>query len=70
MENQTEKVYKTKKCNRDAVKRYTNGLKAKEPERYNTLLNYHRAYNKNYYIKLKEDRQKLKLLLEQMNSVN
>ena len=68
MDNQTpEKQHKTKKCVRDAVKKYTEGLKTKDPEKYQKLLEFHRAYNKEYYKKLKEDRQKLKLLLQESN---
>jgi hypothetical protein len=69
MENQTEKKLKTKPAIRNAVKKYTNGLKIKNPEKYNMLVDYHRAYNREYYKKLKEDRQKLKLL-EQKNINN
>ena len=63
MEN--EKIYKTKSSTRKAVKKYTEGLKTKDPEKYQELLQFHRAYNKEYYRKLKEDRQKLMLLLQQ-----
>ena len=67
MENQTEKVYKSKSCVRKAVKKYTEGLKTKDPQKYEELLKFHRAYNKEYYRKLKEDRCKLQLLLQQKN---
>ena len=65
MENQTDKVYKTKSCVRKAVKKYTEGLKEKNPEKYKELLIFHRAYNKEYYRKLKEDRARLTQMLEQ-----
>ena len=67
MEIQTEKTYKTKPSVRTAVKKYTNGLKIKDPEKDQELLKFHRAYNKEYYRKLKEDRQKLMLLMQQNN---
>ena len=57
MENQSEKTYKTKSSTRKAVKKYTDGLKIKDPEKYQELLQFHRAYKKEYYRKLKEDRQ-------------
>ena len=68
MENQIEKTYKTSISVRKAVKKYTNGLKIKDPEKYQELLMFHRAYNKEYYRKLKEDRQRLVLLLQQQNN--
>ena len=45
----TERIYKSKQCVRDAMKRYKDKLKTQEPEKYNKLLNYNRAYNKEYY---------------------
>ena len=65
MDIQTERKCKTKETVRKAVKKYTEGLKTKDPEKYQELLKFHRAYNKEYYRKLKEDRQKLILLLQQ-----
>ncbi len=68
MENQNTKSYKSKNSVRNAVKKYTEELKTKDPEKYQDLLNYHRAYNKEYYRKLKEDRQKLIQIMKQMNN--
>lgn len=68
MENQNTKTYKSKNSVRNAVKKYTEELKTKDPEKYQDLLNYHRAYNKEYYRKLKEDRQKLIQIMKQMNN--
>ena len=65
METQDQQKRKTKESVRKAVKKYTEGLKTKDPIKYQELLNFHRAYNKEYYRKLKEDRQKLMLLLQQ-----
>jgi hypothetical protein len=64
MDNQAEKKYKTRKCVREAVSRYQKKLK--ESDNFNDVLEARRAYNKEYYQKLKEDRAKLKELLSKM----
>jgi len=69
MENQVEKNYKTRECVRKAVKKYNNNVKEHNPEKYNDILNYHRAYNKQYYQKMKDDRAKLKDLLQKLNAI-
>ena len=67
-ETNTERIYKSKQCIRDAMKRYKDKLKTQQPEKYNKLLNYNRAYNKEYYRKFKEDRAKLHELLQKMGT--
>lgn len=69
MENPTEKIYKSRQSARNAVKKYRETTKEKNPEKYNEMLNYHRAYNKQYYKKMKEDRAKLAELLQKMNEI-
>ena len=66
MEVQTEKVYKSKQTVRDAMKRYRINIKENDPEKYNEKLKFHRAYNKEYYKKMKEDIAKLHELLEKL----
>ena len=66
MEVQAEKFYKSKQCVRDAMKKYKSNIKQNDPERYNEMLKFHRAYNKQYYNKVKEERAQLKLLLQQL----
>ena len=70
MEIQEEKIYKSKKTVRDAMKRYKSNIKENEPEKYNEILKFHRAYNKEYYKNIKAERAQLKQLLEQMELKN
>ena len=65
MENKSDKNKKRKESVRKAVKKYTDGLKTKNPEKYEQLRKFHRQYNKMYYQELKEDRRKLHELLQQ-----
>ena len=68
MEVQDEKIYKSKKTVREAMKRYKAHIKENEPEKYDNLLKFHRAYNKEYYKKIKAERAQLKQLLEQLET--
>jgi len=70
METQTEKQYKSKKCVRDAVKRYKENIKVSDPKKYSELVNFHRAYSKEYYKKIKEERAQLKAILQTLNEKN
>ena len=63
-----EKSYKSRQCVRDAMKRYKTRLKQEQPEVYTKILEYHRAKSKEYYKKIKEDRAKLKELLQKTES--
>ena len=65
MEILNERKNKRRDSVRKAVKKYTDGLKTNDPEKYQELIKYHREYNKLYYQKLKEDRRKLHQLLQQ-----
>ena len=67
MEVQVEKTYKSKKSVREAMKRYKENMKENYPDKYNDLLKFHRAYNKEYYNKIKQERAQLKLLLEKIS---
>ena len=66
-ETQTEKQHKSKKCVRDAVKRYKENIKVSDSKKYNELVNFHRAYSKEYYKKIKEERAQLKAILQTSN---
>ena len=66
MEIEENKVYKSKKTVREAMVRYKNNMKENKPEQYNELLKFHRAYSKDYYRKIKEERAQLKQLLEKL----
>ena len=66
MEIQDEKVYKTKKTVREAMKRYMDNMKENKQDQYMKKTEYHKAYNKDYYKKIKEERAQLKQLLEQI----
>ena len=66
MEVQTEKVYKSKQTVREAMKRYRLNIKENDKEKYMEKLKFHRAYNKEYYKKMKEDIAKLHELLEKL----
>jgi len=68
MENQTDKIYKSKKCVREAMIRYKKNMKENNPDKYNEVLKFHRAYNKQYYNKIKEERALLKQLLQKTES--
>ena len=68
MEVQDEKIYKSKKTVREAMKRYKDRIKENEPEKYDNLLKFHRAYNKEYYNKIKAERAQLKQLLAQLET--
>ena len=63
MEVQTEKIYKSKQTVREAMKRYRLNIKENDKEKYMEKLKFHRAYNKEYYKKMKEDIAKLHELL-------
>ena len=58
-----KKVYKTKECVRNCMKRYENKLRLKNDEQYLKRLQYH----KDYYRKKKEQLLHYKQLLEQNN---
>ena len=66
MEIQDEKVYKTKKTVREAMKRYMDNMKENKQDQYMKKTEYHKAYNKDYYKKIKEERAQLKQLLQQL----
>ena len=68
MEIQDEKVYKTKKTVREAMKRYMENMKEDQykQDQYMKKTEYHKAYNKDYYKKIKEERAQLKQLLQQL----
>ena len=55
MEIQDEKVYKTKKTVREAMKRYMENMKENKQEQYMKKTEYHKAYNKYYYTKIQEE---------------
>ena len=62
-------IYKTKPCVRKAVRKYQNKVKENEPEKYEDNRKYHISYNKMYYQKMKDDRAKLKQLLELIQEI-
>ena len=63
MENQTERIYKSKKCVREAVKRFKQNMKENDPEKYQEYIELHRAYNREYHQIVKTERAQLKVLL-------
>ena len=65
-ETKPERVYKSRKCVRDAVKKYTNNLKTIDPDKYNKLKEYHNKYSKKYYRELKDAKDRLKKLSDSL----
>lgn len=57
------KVYKSPKCVREAMKRYNDNIRARNPEKHQKQL----EYSKNYYMKRKEEIERLKELLQKNN---
>ena len=60
-------TYKTRKCTRDAVKRYKNKIK-EDPEKYALVKQRIFEYNRNYYKKLKEARALMQQLEQTLNA--